>query len=66
MGKKNKIVVEIVEELITTQQHLYEEIKVTLLAIYVRNAHMTNFLIKAFDFAEEHRPKLLEVKGGVV
>lgn len=64
MSKKDKMVIEFVQDLISLPQHLYEEVKATLLAVEAGNARMTNFLTKAFDVAEERRLKLLEMKGG--
>ncbi len=64
MSEKEKIIVEFMEELISIPQHLYEEVKATLLSYEAGNEHMNSFLIKAFGLAEERRPKLLETKGG--
>lgn len=64
MSKKDKMIVEFMQELISLPQHLYEEAKTTLLAAEVGNTHMTEFLIKAFSVANKRRPKLLEMKGG--
>lgn len=65
MCEEDKIIVEFVEELIKVPQTMYEEIKATLLSIKAGNRNMSNFLRKAFEVAENHRPKMLEMKGGV-
>ena len=65
MNNKNEMIVEFVQELINLPQNLYEEAKATLLSVEAGNMRMSNFLIKAFAFVEERRPKLLETKGGV-
>lgn len=65
MSEKNKMIVEFVQDLIKLPQRVYEEVKATLLSVEAGNIHMTVFLTKAFDIAEDHRPKLLEMKGGV-
>ena len=65
MSEKDKIVVEFVEELLRTPQTMYEEVRAVLMAVEAGNEKMSNFLRRAFEVAEEHRPKLLEMKGGV-
>ena len=66
MSEKDIRIVEFVRDLIKLPQKVYEEVKVTLLSVEVGNTQMTEFLTKAFDIAEKRRPKLLEMKGGVV
>ena len=64
MKEKDKVIVEFVEELVRTPQTMYEKAKATLMAVEAGNENMSNFLKKAFELAEERRPKLLEMKGG--
>lgn len=62
MSKKNKIIIEFMEELRRSSLDSLETAKVILLAVEYGNEHMTNFLRKAFEIEERRRPKLLEMK----
>lgn len=66
MSKKDKTIVEFMEGLLVLRQTEYEKAKATLLSVECNNKNMTDFLNKSFSLAEKYRPKLLEMKGGVV
>lgn len=66
MSKKDKTIVEFMEGLLVLRQAEYEKAKATMLSVESDNKNMTEFLNKAFSLAEKYRPKLLDMKGGVV
>lgn len=66
MSEKDKMVIEFVYYLIKLPQKAYEKYKAISLSVEAGNTNMIEFLTKAFDIAEMHRPKLIEMKGGVV
>lgn len=65
MDEKDKIIVGFITEMLKTTLDDYMEIKLIMLAGNVGNTVVLNFLKAAFELIEAHRPRLIEMKGGV-
>jgi hypothetical protein len=60
MSEKDKLVVAFVTELIYLPHKAFQEARNSMLKAYAGNAHMTDFLLKAFEVAQTKRLILLE------
>ena len=68
MDEKDKIIVGFITEMLKTTLDDYMEIKLIMLAGNAGNTGNTvvlNFLKAEFELIEAHRPRLIEMKGGV-
>ena len=65
MDEKDKIIVGFITEMLKTTLDDYMEIKLIMLAGNAGNTVVLNFLKAAFELTEAHRPRLIEMKGGV-
>lgn len=66
MTEKDKIIAEFITEMLKTAPDDYMEIKLILLAHSAGKTALTRFFLEtAFELIEAHRPRLIEMKGGV-
>lgn len=65
MSEFNKIVADFVMELLDTTPDVYQEIKYTLPVRMQDEPIIVRFLYEVFEFVENRRPLLIEMKGDV-
>lgn len=65
MPEKEKIIMSFIAEMQDTSPDDYMEIKLIMLAVNAGNTVVLNFLRMALELIEAHRPRLIEMKGGV-
>lgn len=66
MDDKDKIITEFIAEMLKAAPDDYMEIKLILLAHSAGKPSLVYFLQEVFKLVELHRPRLIEMKGGVV
>lgn len=62
----NKIIAESVVELLKMGVDTYNRVKITLLSYQSEYEPRNEWKRKLFAFTDQHRPLLIEMKGGVV
>jgi hypothetical protein len=62
----NKIIAESVVELLKMGVDTYNRVKITLLSYQSEYEPCNEWKRKLFAFTDQHRPLLIEMKGGVV
>ena len=65
MSEFNKIVADLVMKLLDTTPDVYQEIKYALLVRMQDEPIIVRFLYEVFEFVENRRPLLIEMKGDV-
>lgn len=65
MTEADKIITGFFAEMLKATPDDYMEIKLILLARSAGKLALTHFLQEAFELIEAHRPRLIEMKGGV-
>ena len=66
MSEKEKIIMSFIAEMQDTSPDDYMEIKLIMLAVNAENTVVLNFLRMAFELIEARRPRLIEMKEGVI
>lgn len=66
MPEREKIIMSFIAEMQDTSTDDYMEIKLIMLAVNAGNAEVLNFLKAAFELIETRRPRLIEMKEGVI